>query len=69
MAAQETFASYGKLILAGHVWDATWVPDDFDDDTLEPPLLGMPPNADEVGRMPIEILNAIGGELKKANPR
>lgn len=56
------FAAFARLIIAGQVWDAQSVEE-------EAPLLGMPPTPGEVGRMPMEILNAIGVELSKANPR
>lgn len=73
LAASETFASFAKLIIAGHVWDASWTPtvgpDGSIDDTEEPPLLPMPPSADDVAKMPMDILNAIGEELKRSAPR
>lgn len=73
-AADETFASLARLVIAGQVWDATWVPELDErgnevDPQAEPPLLPMPPGPDDMARMPIEILNAIGEELKKASPR
>lgn len=70
VAAEETYKTFAKLILAGNVWDATWTPTSFDtDEEQEPPLLPMPPTPADVARYPIAILNAIGKELSKANPR
>jgi hypothetical protein len=61
-AGREMFGTFAKLILAGNVWDATSLDDD-------PPLLPMPPSAADVGKMPIEILNRLGEELSKRNPK
>lgn len=73
-AAEETFGTFAKLVIAGNVWDATWVPEvdehgDPIDPTAEAPLLPMPPSPADMGKMPIDILNAIGEEMVKANPR
>lgn len=68
-ATGETFKTFAKLVIAGHVWDATWIPTNFDDDTEDAPLLSMPPSPADMGKFPIEILNAIGKELKNATPR
>jgi len=72
-AAKESFAAFAKLILAGNVWDAKWVPAPDENSVIdwdaEPPLLSMPPSPEQMGRFPMEILNAIGEELKKANPQ
>jgi len=73
-AARESFAIMSKLIIAGHVWDATWTPDlDADgneiDPNAEPPLLPMPASPADVAKMPMQILNAIGEEMSKASPR
>lgn len=62
VAAQETYERLAKLIVAGVVWDAESLAD-------EPPLLPMPPSAEDVKRYPIDITNAIGEELKKSTPR
>jgi hypothetical protein len=72
-AASETFDAFAKIILAGQVWDAKWTPQPDEngntDWDAEPPLIPMPPSPEHVGRMPVEILNAIGEEMKKANPQ
>ena len=67
-ANDAVFNQFAGLIIAGNVWDATWVPEDFD--TEDPgPLLPMPPSAADLRKMPVEIFNRIGDEVKKANPR
>jgi hypothetical protein len=62
LKAQETYERMSNLIVAGYVWDALSLDE-------EPPLLPMPPSPDDVSKMPITILNSIGEELIKANPR
>jgi hypothetical protein len=58
----EVLKSFARLVIGGYVWDATVDSDD-------PPLIPMPPTPEDMGRMPMEILNAIADELKKANPK
>jgi hypothetical protein len=59
---EEVYRTFSKLVIAGYVWDAT-------DDTDDPPLIPMPPTPADMGKMPIEILNAIGAELLKTRPK
>jgi hypothetical protein len=58
----EVYKSVAKLIIAGFVWDATVDSDD-------PPLVPMPPSPEQVGRMPIPVINAIADEIKKSSPK
>ncbi len=67
-AADAVFTQFAGLILAGNVWDCTWLPEDLDSDDPGP-LLPMPPSAADLRKMPMEIFNRIGDEVKKANPR
>ncbi len=74
LGSSDVFTSFAKLVIAGRVWDATAIPpvdpDTGDvDEEWEPPLLAMPPTAADMGKMPIDIINAIGGEMKNAVPR
>jgi hypothetical protein len=60
--AEEAFGGFAKLVIAGNVLDPTVDSDD-------PPTLRMPPEPADVAKYPIEVLNRIGEELTKANPR
>jgi hypothetical protein len=57
-----SYELFAKLIIGWHVYDAA----DNDDN---PPPLGMPATAASVAKLPVEILNRLGEELAKANPR
>jgi hypothetical protein len=73
-AGDASFVMASKLIIAGRVWDPTWVPN-FDDngdpvdDGSEAPLLPMPPSIQDVQKFPTEIFGRISEEVKKATPR
>lgn len=73
-AATATFGMASKLILAGRVWDSTWVPElDADGEPVDPeaeaPLLPMPPSPQDVAKMPVDIFTRISSEVQKAVPR
>ncbi len=60
-AVDEAYGQFAKLIVGGNVLDPTVDSDD-------PPPLPMPPSAADMGKYPIEILNAIGKLLADSAP-
>ena len=61
-ALSTTNEIFARLIVRWHVYDGTSTED-------EQPVLGLPATPADVGKLPLEILNAIGEELAKANPQ
>lgn len=59
--AKAAYASFARMIIGAFVYDPT-------DDSEEPRVLTSPPDPAVVGGYPIEILNALAEEVKKANP-
>lgn len=73
-ASEQTMAMMTKLIVAGRVWDPTWVPElDANGQPVnpneEPPLLAMPPTAEVAGKLPMQVINAVGEEVGKVSPK
>jgi hypothetical protein len=59
---EDTYGWVAKVVVDGHVWDALSLEN-------EAPLIPMPPKVEDIGKFPIGILNRIGEEVSKANPR
>jgi hypothetical protein len=59
---EDTYGWVAKIVVDGYVWDALSLDD-------EAPLIAMPPKVDDIRKFPIGILNRIGEEVSKANPR
>lgn len=60
-AMQASYEVMAKLVIGWHVYDATSTDD-------EQPLLGLPATGHSVGKLPMEIVTAIGQQLGKVNP-
>lgn len=69
-ALHAMYAVYARLIVGGHVYDATEARgEDDESELLDQPLLAIPMSAEDFAKLPSEIQNTVADEVvKRQNP-